>query len=133
MDAYTCTECGRCSAGCPANLTGKKLSPRKIVMDLRDRVETSSKKNEVTLLNNYITKEEIWACTTCNFCTTACPVNIDQVSVILELRRHLVLEESAAPSPLNSMFTNIENNGAPWQYPPSERISWSKDIYMNKL
>ncbi len=140
MDAYSCTECGRCSAACPANLTGKKLSPRKIIMDVRDRLEeysSSIKKNdkeliEKSLLNNYITPEEIWACTSCNACTQECPVNIDHVSIILELRRYLVLEESAAPSLLNAMFTNIENNFAPWQYPPSERINWANDIYVNQ-
>ncbi|NOZ46512.1 MAG: (Fe-S)-binding protein [Chlorobi bacterium] len=132
MDAYSCTECGRCSAVCPANITGKKLSPRKIMMDTRDRMERAKKNNEKELLKGYILPEEVWACTTCNACTQECPVNIDHVSLILELRRYIVLEESAAPSLLNSMFTNIENNGAPWQYPPSERIKWADELYINQ-
>lgn len=134
MDAYSCTECGRCTSVCPANITGKMLSPRKIIMDTRDRIEETSGKNkpDKLLLRDYITTEELWACTTCNACTQECPVNIDHLSVIINLRRYVVLEESAAPSTLNSMFTNIENNGAPWQYPPSERLKWADEIYMKK-
>lgn len=134
MDAYTCTECGRCTNVCPANITGKKLSPRKIIMDTRDRIEEASGKNkpDKLLLRDYITSEELWACTTCNACVQECPVNIDHLAVIINLRRFVVLEESAAPSTLNSMFTNIENNGAPWQYPPSERLKWADEIYMQK-
>jgi heterodisulfide reductase subunit C/ribosomal protein S17E len=135
MDAYSCTECGRCSSVCPANITGKKLSPRKIIMDTRDRIEetTGNDKPDKLLLRDYITPEELWACTTCNACTQECPVDIDHMSVIINLRRYIVLEESAAPSTLNSMFTNIENNGAPWQYPPAERLKWADEIYIKKL
>lgn len=137
MDAYTCTECGRCTAVCPANITGKLLSPRKIMMDARDRIEemgnhligTGIKGDENRrLLGSYITNEEIWACTTCNACTNECPVDIDQVSLILELRRYLVMEESKAPSGLNTMFTNIENNGAPWQFSPEDRMLWAERL-----
>lgn len=141
MDAYTCTECGRCTAVCPANLTGKKLSPRKIVMDTRDRLEIVGKgvrkkgneyTDEISLLGSYITPEELWACTTCNACTYECPVNIDQVAIILELRRYIFMEESAAPSTLNAMSTNIENNGAPWQYSAADRNNWAEELYINE-
>jgi len=137
MDAYTCTECGRCTSSCPANITGKELSPRKIMMDTRDRLEETGKwmdKNKSKTLSefddgkslfDYISHEELWACTTCNACTQECPVNIDQVSIIIEMRRLLVMEESSAPAPLNSMFSNIENNGAPWQFSPEDRLQWA--------
>lgn len=124
MDAYSCTECGRCTAVCPANVTGKKLSPRKIIMDTRDRLEEfgkfkvknpNSETDGKMLLENYISPEELWACTTCNACSQECPVNIDQPAIIIEMRRYLFMEKSAAPSPINQMSTNIENNGAPWQ------------------
>jgi heterodisulfide reductase subunit C len=133
MDAYSCTECGRCTSSCPANITGKLLSPRKIMMDTRDRLEEVGKninKNGVfqddgkSLLNDYITTEELWACTTCNACTEACPVNIDPLAIILDLRRFEVMEQSAAPTELNGMFTKIENNGAPWQFSTSDRMNW---------
>jgi heterodisulfide reductase subunit C len=132
MDAYTCTECGRCTSSCPASITGKKLSPRKIVMDTRDRLEIVGKNidkkgkefDDGQSLFNYISHEELWSCTTCNACTQECPVNIDHVSIILELRRYLVMEEAAAPGELNSIFTNIENNGAPWQFSPEDRLLW---------
>ncbi len=136
MDGYTCTECGRCSAVCPANQTGKLLSPRKIMMDVRDRAEEVGKNIDKhgkdfndgkMLVNDYITAEELWACTTCNACTDACPVNNDPLAVIVELRRYLVMEKSEAPKELNNMFTNIENNGAPWQFPMSDRLNWAKE------
>lgn len=134
LNAYTCTECGRCTSECPANQTGKKLSPRKIMMDTRDRLVEVGKNIDTNggefkddgkqLLNDYITKEELWACTTCNACVEACPVSIDPLSVIMEMRRYLVMEESAAPMELNNMMTNIENNGAPWPYNQQDRLNW---------
>ena len=150
MDSYTCTECGRCTSVCPANITGKLLSPRKIVMDTRDRMEEKGERpaifapnhykelgeervdvtDEKTLLRGYITPEELWACTTCNACVESCPVNIDQLSTFMDLRRYLVLEESAAPASLNAMFTNIENNGAPWAFPTSDRFNWADELYV---
>ena len=138
MNAYTCTECGRCTSSCPANQTGKKLSPRKIMMDTRDRLEEVGRnidKNKgvfvpdsVSLLNNYITAEELWACTSCNACVEECPVNISPLSIILDMRRYLVMEQSAAPMPLNAMMTNIENNGATWQYNQQDRLNWKNEI-----
>lgn len=134
LDAYTCTECGRCTDECPANKTGKKLSPRKIMMDTRDRMEEigrgldkhgSSFTDNKTLLHDYITDEELWACTTCQACVEACPVNIDPLSIIVDLRRNLVMEESKMPAELASMSTNIENNQAPWQFSPSTRFDWA--------
>ena len=133
LNAYTCTECGRCTSECPANITGKKLSPRKIMMDVRDRVEEYGRNvdnnvsDEKSLLNDYITTEELWACTSCNACTEACPINIDPLSIIVDLRRYLVMEESAAPNELNMMFSNIENNGAPWQFSSSDRLNWKDE------
>lgn len=141
IDSLACTQCGRCTSVCPANLTGKILSPRKIVMNYRFRMNEKMKgllkagksyQDDKSLLNNYITKEELWACTTCNACAQECPMNIDQPSIILEMRRYLVMEESAAPSPINTMFNNTENNGAPWQYPPHERIKWAEELYINE-
>jgi heterodisulfide reductase subunit C len=135
MNAYTCTECGRCTSVCPANITGKLLSPRKIMMDTRDRLEEVSKNLDhhdksyddgKSLLDDYITREEIWACTSCNACVEACPVNIDPLSIILDLRRYAVMEESNASNSINTMFSNIENNGAPWKYSPSDRFNWAK-------
>ncbi len=133
LDAYTCTECGRCTSSCPANQTGKLLSPRKIMMDTRDRlVELGEgiRKNGKdytdgkSLLRDYITEEEIWACTSCNACVQECPVNIDPLSIIVDLRRYLVMEESKIPTELTGMLTNIENNGAPWQFSPADRGNW---------
>lgn len=133
MDAYSCTECGRCTSNCPANITGKKLSPRKIMMDTRDRLEEVGRnidqhgadhQDGKQLLGDYITEEELWACTSCNACVEACPVNIDPLSIIVDLRRNLVMEESKAPSSLMTMFSNIENNAAPWQFAQSERLNW---------
>lgn len=137
MDAYSCTECGRCTANCPANMTGKKLSPRKIMMDTRDRMEEVGKnidKNKTfvddgkSLLHDYITTEELRACTTCNACVEACPVSIDPLSIILDLRRNLVMEESNAPQEWNSMFGNIENNMAPWKFSPDDRDRWVEEM-----
>lgn len=133
LGAYTCTECGRCTSECPANQTGKKLSPRKIMMDTRDRLEEVGKNIDANgtfkddgkqLLGDYITNEEIWACTTCNACVEACPVSIDPLSIINEMRQYLVMEESAAPTDLNNMMSNIENNGAPWPYNQMDRLNW---------
>ncbi len=137
LNAYTCTECGRCTSECPANQTGKKLSPRKIMMDTRDRLEEVGKNidankgefidDEKQLLDTYITREELWACTSCNACTEACPVSIDPLSIILDMRRYLVMEQSAAPVELNNMMTNIENNGAPWPYNQMDRLNWKNE------
>lgn len=136
LNAYSCTECGRCTAVCPANITGKKLSPRLILMKTRDRLEEVGKNIDKNgkfvddgkkLLNDYITKEELWACTTCNACTEACPVLLDPLSIIFEMRRFLVMEQSAAPQELNLMMTNVENNAAPWQYNQADRLNWAND------
>jgi heterodisulfide reductase subunit C len=137
LNAYTCTECGRCTSACPANITGKKLSPRKIMMDTRDRLEEVGKNIDAnkgifvpdnkSLLNDYITPEELWACTSCNACVEECPVNISPLSIIMDMRRYLVMEQSAAPQSLNAMMTNVENNGAPWQYNQQDRLNWKNE------
>ena len=133
LNAYTCTECGRCSSECPATQTGKLLSPRKIMMKTRDRIEDVSKNIDNnkkfvsdgrTLLNDYITKEEIWACTTCNACVESCPIGIDPLSIILDMRRYMVMEESRASNEINAMMNNIENNGAPWPFNKLDRLNW---------
>ncbi len=134
LNAYSCTECGRCTSSCPANQTGKKLSPRKIMMDTRDRLEEVGRNIDLnkgvfvddgkSLLNDYITTEELWACTTCNACVEECPINISPLSIIIDMRRYLVMEQSAAPMELNNMMSNIENNGAPWPYNQMERLNW---------
>jgi len=135
LDAYSCTECGRCTAECPANITGKLLSPRKVMMDTRDRLEEvganidangGSFKDDGKSLHTRITDEELWACTTCNACTQACPVNIDPVNIIMEMRRYLVMEESKSRPALTGMFNNVENNGAPWAFGPDKRMDWTK-------
>ena len=136
LNAYSCTECGRCTSSCPANITGKKLSPRKIMMSTRDRIEEVGKNinkngkfvdDGKKLLGDYITKEELWACTSCNACVEECPVLIDPLSIILEMRRFMVMEQSAAPQELNLMMSNIENNAAPWQYNQADRLNWAND------
>lgn len=140
-DSLTCTQCGRCTSVCPANITGKLLSPRKIMIDFRARMNEKSKgirkqgkkyDDGKSLLTDYISAEEIWACTTCNACAQECPLNIDHPTLILEMRRYIFMEESKAPSLLNSMSTNIENNGAPWQYPPTDRLKWAENLYINE-
>ena len=136
LNAYTCTECGRCTSNCPASQTGKKLSPRKIMMDTRDRLEEIGKNIDTNgvfipdnkqLLGDYITKEELWACTTCNACVESCPVSIDPLSIIMDMRQYLVMEQSAAPNELNIAMTNIENNGAPWPYNQMDRLNWKSE------
>jgi succinate dehydrogenase/fumarate reductase-like Fe-S protein len=141
FDSLACTQCGRCTSVCPANLTGKRLSPRKIMMDLRARMKEKGPmmvKNgrnyddSRSLLRDYIAEEELWACTTCNACAKECPININQPSVIVDMRRFLVMEEASAPGLLKGMFNNIENNGAPWQFSREDRLNWTKDLTIRK-
>jgi heterodisulfide reductase subunit C len=137
LSAYTCTECGRCTSECPANQTGKKLSPRKIMMDTRDRLEEVGSIMDSNggkfvddgrqLLDDYISREELWACTSCNACVEACPVSIDPLSIIMDMRQYLVMEQSAAPAELNAMMGNIENNGAPWPFNQMDRLNWANE------
>lgn len=135
LNAYSCTECGRCTSVCPANITGKKLSPRKIMMETRDRVEEFGKnidrngsyiEDNKKLLGDYISKEELWACTSCNACVEECPISINPLSIIMDMRRNLIMEESSAPAELNNMMNNIENNGAPWPYNQQDRLNWNE-------
>ncbi len=141
LDSLACTECGRCTSVCPANITGKKLSPRKIVMDVRARMKEKGpimvKKgadysDEKSLIRDYVSEEELWACTLCNACAQECPININHPLLIVGMRRYLVMEESVAPAGLNSIFSNIENNGAPWQFSQEDRMLWAEDILMNE-
>lgn len=141
LDSLSCTECGRCTAACPANTTGKKLSPRKIMMDVRARMREKGPgilqngkefSDQRSLIRDYITEEELWACTLCNACALECPININQPALILGMRRYLVMEESAAPAELNTVFSNIENNGAPWQFSQEDRMLWAEDIMVNE-
>ncbi|BDX36803.1 Fe-S oxidoreductase [Tenuifilaceae bacterium CYCD] len=139
FNSLSCTECGRCTSVCPANTTGKKLSPRKVMMDLRARMKEKGPqllKNKdfndgKSLVRDYISEEELWACTTCNACAKECPININQPSLIVDMRRYLVMEEGSAPGEIKAMFNNIENNGAPWQYSPEDRLLWTKDLEIN--
>jgi heterodisulfide reductase subunit C len=132
MDSLACTQCGRCTDVCPANTTGKLLSPRKIFVDLRQRMNEKGsllmkgKEDQKSLLRDYISEEELWACTTCNACAQECPIDISHPNLIMDMRRYLVMEEAAAPAELNAMFTNIENNGAPWQFSPEDRLKWTE-------
>jgi heterodisulfide reductase subunit C len=142
MEAYTCTECGRCTSVCPANLTGKLLSPRKIMMDTRDRMEEKGYNLRLhgkdyqdgkSLYGDYITKEEIMACTTCNACVEACPVNINPLDIIIQIRQYIAMEESGTPAQWNSMFANIENNAAPWAFSPSDRFNWAEELQSKQV
>lgn len=135
LDSLTCTQCGRCTSVCPANITGKQLSPRKLFIDLRQRMKEKSKglikegkdyNDNKSFIRDYISEEEIWACTTCNACAQECPLNINHPTLIIDMRRYLVMEEAAAPAELNAIFTNIENNGAPWQFSPEDRLLWTE-------
>jgi heterodisulfide reductase subunit C/nitrate reductase gamma subunit len=139
FDSLSCTQCGRCTAVCPANLTGKKLSPRKVMMDIRARMKEKGPlmlksgkdfTDKKSLLRDYLSEEELWACTLCNACAQECPININHPTVIVDIRRYLVMEEASAPGELKSVFSNIENNGAPWQYSPEDRLLWSKDLFV---
>jgi heterodisulfide reductase subunit C len=141
LDSLACTECGRCTEVCPANITGKILSPRKIIMNVRARMKEKAPglikdkfySDGRSLLRDYISEEELWACTTCNACARECPVNINHPSLIVDMRRYLVMEEAKGPGELNAIFTNIENNGAPWQFSPQDRMKWAEEIYMNNV
>ncbi len=140
FDSLSCTQCGRCTSVCPANITGKKLSPRKIIMDVRARMKEKGpgliKKGKEyndnkSLIRDYVSEEELWACTTCNACAQECPININHPTLIVDMRRYLVMEEGLAPGEIKAVFSNIENNGAPWQYSPEDRLLWAKDLEMN--
>lgn len=140
FDSLSCTQCGRCTSVCPANITGKKLSPRKIMMDLRARMKEKGPlmvkngrdfSDNKSLIRSYITEEELWACTTCNACAKECPININHPTLIIDMRRYLVMEEASAPGEIKAVFNNIENNGAPWQFSAEDRMNWAKELEMN--
>jgi heterodisulfide reductase subunit C len=140
FDSLACTQCGRCTSVCPANITGKKLSPRKVIMDLRARMKEKGPlmvkngrdfNDNKSLLRDYISEEELWACTTCNACAKECPININHPTLIVDMRRYLVMEEASAPGEIKALFNNIENNGAPWQYSAEDRLLWAKDLEIN--
>jgi Fe-S oxidoreductase len=140
LDSLSCTQCGRCTSVCPANLTGKRLSPRKIMMDLRARMKEKGPglikhgnefDDQKSLIRDYITEEELWACTTCQACAQECPININHPILIVDLRRYLVMEEGSAPGGLKISFSNVENNGAPWQFSPEDRMLWAKELKYN--
>jgi len=140
FDSLSCTQCGRCTSVCPANLTGKKLSPRKVMMDLRARMKEKGPlmikngrdfNDNRSLLRDFISEEELWACTTCNACAKECPININHPTLIVDMRRYLVMEEASAPGELKAVFNNIENNGAPWQYSAEDRLNWARDLEIN--
>ena len=140
FDSLACTQCGRCTAVCPANITGKKLSPRKVIMDLRTRMKEKGPlmvkngrdfSDNRALLRDFISEEELWACTTCNACAKECPININHPTLIVDMRRYLVMEEASAPGEIKALFNNIENNGAPWQYSAEDRLLWAKDLEIN--
>ncbi|MBS3770445.1 MAG: 4Fe-4S dicluster domain-containing protein [Bacteroidales bacterium] len=142
FDSLACTQCGRCTNVCPASITGKRLSPRKIIMDVRERMKEKGPgmmkngkdySDNKALLRDYIMEEELWACTTCNACALECPININHPTLIVEMRRYLVMEEASGPGDLNAIFNNIENNGAPWQYSPEDRMKWAEDLYINEI
>ena len=128
LNAFTCTECGRCTEACPANQTGKKLSPRRIMMATRDRLESYHPEDGLSLLDHGISREELWACTTCNACTEACPIGIDPLDIIVQMRQYIVMEESGAPHGLNAMMTNLENNGAPWPFAQADKGRWAQEL-----
>jgi heterodisulfide reductase subunit C len=140
LDSLSCTQCGRCTSVCPANITGKLLSPRKLMIDFRARmkekgpglVKDKNYNDGKSLLRDYITEEELWACTLCNACAQECPINMNHPSLVVAMRRYLVMEEAAAPAELNAIFQNIENNGAPWQFSPEDRLNWAEEIYVNQ-
>lgn len=141
LDSLACTQCGRCTSVCPANITGKLLSPRKVMIDLRARMKEKGKEliknkdynDNKSLVKDYVTAEELWACTTCNACAQECPININHPSLIIDMRRYLVMEEAMAPAELNSMFSNVENNGAPWQFSQQDRMLWAENLEMNEI
>jgi len=140
FDSLACTQCGRCTSVCPANITGKKLSPRKVMMDLRSRMKEKGPlmikngrefNDNRSLLRDYISEEELWACTTCNACARECPININHPTLIVDMRRYLVMEEASAPGEIKALFNNIEKNGAPWQFSAEDRLLWAKDLELN--